>query len=199
MPGGKPPVTSFAGQAWRTRVARWALVAVSPLILAGCGLLYPGYYDVPNDASLTPLAVYRNGQATVTLGDGTRLVLDEVAADSNLVEAFGATVHWIGPDGWHVRLIGASPDFGLGAYAFLQFDRIADGEHLTTWDTSRCIVDVDLADETGVRGSATCKGLAWSDALAGDFGAPFASPSAGNGPTFDAEVEFEAFPAADRI
>jgi hypothetical protein len=197
MRGGKPSVTSLARSARLARVARGLVLALSAVILAGCGLLYPGYYDVPDDASLTPVAVYRNGHATVTLGNGTRLVLDEVAAESNLIEAYGATVHWIGPDGWHVRLTGATPDLGFGSFAFLQFDRIADGEHMTTWDTTRCIVDIDIADETGVRGSATCKGLVWSDALGSGFGAPFESPSPSDGPKFDAEVEFEAFPAGN--
>jgi hypothetical protein len=176
------------------RLAAGLVLAVS---LSGCGLLFPGYTDLPEDLDTPPLAFYKRGQATVTLGDGTKVVLDRVGADSNLVEAFGATVHWIGDDGWHVRLSGAAADIGWGSYAYLSLDRIEDGEHLTIWDSSRCIIDVTAADENAVRGTATCKGLEWSDALSAPF--PLASsPAPGAGePKFDAEIVFEAFPAGD--
>jgi hypothetical protein len=181
---------------WGARFVRLVAAGMAALAVAGCGLLFPSY-PMPEDLGAPPLAVYRHGQATITLGDGTRIVLDEVAADSNLVEALGATVHWTGADGWHVRLMDASPDLGWGSYAYLQLDRIEDGNHWTTWDGSRCIIDVDLADETGVRGRATCKGLQWSDAL-NPFPEVLSSPSTdGRGPKFDAEIEFEAFPPGD--
>jgi len=174
------------------------VVFAAALVVGGCGLLFPSYPTLPEDLNAPPLALYGNGQATITLADGTKLVLDSVEKDSNLQQAYGASVHWSGGDGWHLRVMGSGS--GLGSFAYLSLDRIADGKHMAAWDSSRCIVDVDLADVTGIRGSATCKGLEWYDVMSSEFPFPFASESPGSGsdePNFDAEIEFEAFPAAD--
>ena len=79
--------------------------------------------------------------------------------------------------------------FGGGAY--LQIDRIVGTAHWTTADPSRCIVTVELADETALRGTATCKGLRWSDTLATGFYSMKPAYVEGEAP-FDAEITFEA-------
>ena len=66
-----------------------------------------------------------------------------------------------------------------------------DGQHWTTFDPSRCIVDIKQADAKGLRGSATCKAVAWVDAL-DQFG--INGPKEVGAPKFDAEVTFEALP-----
>ena len=68
---------------------------------------------------------------------------------------------------------------------------MTDGNHWTTYDPSRCIVDIEVADESAIRGSATCKGVEWYDAL-GNFG--LGEPSEVDEPPFDAEITFEATP-----
>lgn len=187
------------GGAVRRSLAVLALLAVT-LAVTGCGLLFPPDLSGLEDPYSTepPLALYKTGEASITLGDGTKIVLDRVAADSTLDAYFGATVHWTGKDGWHARLSGASVGGSFGSYAYVTLDRITDGEHWTIWDSGRCIVDLELADEKGVRGSATCKGLEWYDAMAAPFPGLLSSATPGVGePKFDAEIEFEAFPAAD--
>jgi hypothetical protein len=74
----------------------------------------------------------------------------------------------------------------------LAFDQIADGHHWTTFDPSRCIVDVKVADAKEIRGTATCKGVEWIDAL--DMTSTPTGPKPLNEPKFDAEVTFDAVP-----
>ncbi|HEY7524562.1 MAG TPA: hypothetical protein VH720_13005 [Candidatus Limnocylindrales bacterium] len=187
MRGGTP--FDLAARLTATLVAAFAV----SVVVAGCGLLLPPTYPLP-DESMEPIAFYRQGAATVTLDDGTMVVLDTVGADSSLFEALGANVHWTGASGWHLRLTGTG-DTGFGSFALIQLDKVADGRHLTIWDSSRCIVDVARADETGVRGSATCRGLQWSDALGTSLFDPMGTAPVAGEPKFDADVTFEAFPA----
>ena len=81
---------------------------------------------------------------------------------------------------------------GAGS-GYLTFDRIVDGEHWTTaFNESRCILDVDVVDAKAIRGTATCKGVAWYDALDQMF--VEGGPEKLDEPEFDAEVTFEAVP-----
>ncbi|HEY7737337.1 MAG TPA: hypothetical protein VH813_11130 [Candidatus Limnocylindrales bacterium] len=188
MRGGKPFVNAS-----RLAAGRLVAVLVAALVVSGCGVLFPPTYPMPGDESMKPIAFYKQGSATLTLGDGTKLVLDKVGADSSLYDMMGANVHWTGASGWHLRLTGAA-NSGFGSFAYLQLDRIADGQHLTIWDSSRCIIDVAKADDKAVRGTATCKGLQWSDALSTSFEDPLSSAPVAGQPKFDAEITFEAFP-----
>jgi hypothetical protein len=60
----------------------------------------------------------------------------------------------------------------------------------TSFDGSRCITDVDEVDATAIRGSATCKGIVWYDAL--DMAFTQGPPKPLDEPSFDAEITFEA-------
>jgi hypothetical protein len=91
---------------------------------------------------------------------------------------------------------------GTAAYfspAYLTIDRIVGTQHWTTLDSSRCVVTVTKADETGLAGTATCKGLRWSDALSMGLGSSFQPPYISGEPAFDAEVTFEATPSNARV
>ena len=183
------------------RIAVVAGLAAMAVVLGGCGLLFPptGFGgDLP---SSSPIASYRTGSATIAIDGGTAIQLTDLADGASIDSLYGSNVHWTGGDGWHIRLAGAGADDGgfggLGGFGdsgILTIDRIADGKHLTTYDNdNRCIVDVQVADKTGLKGKATCKGLEWYDAL--DLGG--FSPNGPKDldlPKFDAELTFEAAP-----
>jgi hypothetical protein len=163
--------------------------------LAGCSLLglgpdFDGAFPEPSI-----LATYRAGSASIALADGPTIELDQVAADSSLEATFGASVRWFGADGWHVRFNGSGEPgpFG-GVPAYLTLDRVSGGEHRTSMDPTRCIVDVEVADKSAIRGTATCKGVEWYDALDQPFGFGPEGPEPLDEPPFDAEIWFEAKP-----
>jgi hypothetical protein len=163
------------------------------IVVAGCSaFLGPGFDgDFP---SSSPIAAYATGRATIAIKGGETIQLDQVAKGSGVDSAFGSDVRWTGASGWHLRVTGAGGDetFGSGN-GYLTFDRIADGQHWTTgYDDSRCIVDVEVVDAKAIRGSATCKGVKWYDALDLPFSAE--EPQVLDQPKFDAEVTFEAVP-----
>jgi hypothetical protein len=60
-------------------------------------------------------------------------------------------------------------------------------------------VTVTKADETGLAGTATCKGLRWSDAMSMGFDSSFTPPYIEGEPAFDAEITFEATPSDTRV
>jgi hypothetical protein len=168
------------------------LLALATVGVAGCALLWGPAAEAPDFAEPSPLATYTSGSATITLGDGTKIKLAKLHGEAALYKTEGATVSWENDDGWYLHLSANSDVPGLSG-AYLTIDRIHDGEHWATRDPGRCIVDVTKLDATGLKGSATCKGLAWQDALSGY---PFAAPSniiPGQKP-FDATIAFEARP-----
>lgn len=191
-----------AARGWRPALA----VVLAAPTLAGCGLLYGGYPGpffpgpFPDDYGAMPspsiAARYTTGSATIELEDGTTIELDEIGSGSTLDVAFGSTVRWTGEDGWQMTLHGGggTEDFGP-PMAMLQFDRLTGNEHWTTWDPSRCIVEIEVADETAVRGTATCRGVEWIDALAGPMG--MEPPKPIEGEEWSGEITFEALPEAD--
>ena len=171
---------------------RGALAGIVALafVASGCELFYPPFdEDFP---SSSPIAAFDEGTATIAIADGETIELTRVADGAGIDSLFGSTVRWMGPDGWSLQIsgAGAEPEFGMGS-AYLTFDRIADGEHWTTFDPGRCIVDIEVADKTALRGTATCKGVEWYDALGGVMAL---EPSPMDEPKFDAEVTFEATP-----
>jgi hypothetical protein len=145
--------------------------------------------------SSSPIATFATGSATIAIGGGETIELTDVAKGASIDSMFGSEVHWTGPDGWHLRVTGAgaSDEFGgFGQTAFVSIDRVFDGKHWTVLDPGRCIVDIEVADKTRIKGTATCRGLEWYDALDSDFGPD--GPSGLGEPKFDAELTFEAVP-----
>jgi hypothetical protein len=128
---------------------------------------------------------------------GETVALDQLDESSGIESMMGSDVQWKNADGWSLRLNGAGmvlPDgFGttMGSPAYLTLDRISDGHHWTTYDPSRCIVTVETADKTAVRGTATVAGVQWYDAV---DGISVEAPKPADQPPFDAEITFEATP-----
>jgi hypothetical protein len=142
--------------------------------------------------SSSPIASYATGTATIAIKGGETIKLDQVAKGAGVDSLMGSDVRWTGPSGWYLRLMGAGAT-EMPADGFISFDRIADGQHWTSsYDGGRCIVDVASADKKSLRGSATCKGVEWYDAL--DLGFAQGPPKPLDEPKFDAEVTFEAAP-----
>lgn len=178
-------------------LARWRTVAIGALTvpwLAGCTLFgFPPDFD-GDFPEPSVIARFSGGSATIEIAGGDTIVLDTLARGATITDVMGSSVRWTGPDGWHLGLSGAGGTETFGMAAFLQFDRLTGNEHWTTWDPTRCIVDVEVADETGIRGTATCRGVEWYDAL-DQSGLGFAGePEPLDEPAFDAEVTFEALP-----
>jgi hypothetical protein len=187
-------------------VAKWGRASRGPsraaavgaatlaLILGGCSaFLGPGAFgdDLP---SSSPIATYSTGKATIAIKDGETIELGQVAEGSGVDSLFGSDVHWTGPSGWHLRVSGAGGNEGFGFEGgYINLDRITEGQHWTTqFDGSRCITDVTVVDATAIRGSATCKGVQWYDAL--DMTFTRGEPKKIDEPKFDAEITFEALP-----
>lgn len=171
------------------------LVPVS-LFLAGCSLLFPGAGFDGDFPSSSPIAHFTTGRATIAVDGGEPIVLDEIGEDSGIDSVFGSQVRWSNDDGWTIGVAGVGADVGgglpFGESAYLTLDRIADGKHLTTYDPTRCLVDIEVADATAFRGTAICKKLEWYDALNLPFGPE--EPKDSGEPEFDAEITFEAAP-----
>jgi hypothetical protein len=163
------------------------------ILLVGCDFLIGSRAARPSPSIL---AIYSKGTATIAIAGGETLRLDQVAPGSSVSSAYGAEVRWTGPGGWIVRVsnVGVPNTFGSTGSngGYLVLDRTVGGEQWTTRGDTRCIIHIDVADATTIRGAATCSGVAWYDASLPPFeaGVP---PSLGE-PKFDAEVTFEAFP-----
>jgi hypothetical protein len=163
-------------------------------------LLFPGF--VPPDASgafpqPSSIAEFLSGHATIAIGSGETIKLDRLHGDAQLNTVFGASISWENEAGWYARLIGGGDSPGPAAEfpAMLTIDRIVAGEHWTTRDSDRCVVDIDKADKSGIHGSATCKGLRWHDALSGYEFNGIDEDLVPDQPKFDATITFEALPA----
>jgi hypothetical protein len=176
-------------------------VAVA-LVGGGCEYLL-GYPMDPEDweqfTEPSPLARYPTGTATVVIDGGAPLVMDRVTTPGRLDEGYGAEVVLSNEDGWFVRISGATTDSSFLGFAsgWVTLDRITDGHHWTTMDPSRCIVTVSQADERGLEGTASCKGLRWVDAVGGSQLGFEPAYVEGQAP-FDAEITFEARPGLPR-
>jgi hypothetical protein len=141
-------------------------------------------------------ATYESGTATLELEDGTVVELDGISTGPHLFTQVGGTVNWFNDEGWGLRVT-LYPEGLPGEElvdAFTALDRIHGAAHWTTMEDGACSVDIEVADETALRGSARCIELEWIDTLRG--GAPFVGPPepvAGEEP-FDVEITFEAEP-----
>jgi hypothetical protein len=178
-----------------SRSAAAPLLFLAVAILGGCQYLLGFDPTTPDFAMPTPAATYREGRATVTIGEDAPIVLDQLGSAGTFQPTFGAEATFRNADGWHVRVMGALGSGGMfGQTAYVTLDRIVGLEHWTTSDPSRCIVTVTKADTTGLVGTATCKGLRWADAIGGSMGA-LEPPYIKDQPPFDAEITFEATPS----
>jgi hypothetical protein len=185
---------------------RPALVALGlavALVGSGCQYLL-GYdpYALPEDWSEelpdpTPIATFESGSATIAIDGGPTITLPRLTIPGAMYESFGGHVTFTNDEGWYLQVMDMSTGAfgGMGPSAYVTVDRIVDGAHWSTIDTSRCIVDTETADETGLQGRATCKGLRWSDVLATDFYGLEPTYVEGEAP-FDAEITFEAEPGS---
>lgn len=174
-------------------------LSLAAVLLSGCDLLMGGAFGPGFDGdfpSSSPIATYRSGSATIAIAGGETITLDKLAAGAGVDSIFGSDVRWTGASGWHVHISGAGADDGGGGAmpfegGYLTFDRIVDGDHWSSFDGGRCIVDVDVVDASAFRGTATCKGVEWFSAI----GMPLMNPTGPkplDQPKFDAEVTFEA-------
>jgi hypothetical protein len=175
------------------RLARIVCLVLGSAVLVGCGLFFPPF-GMPGDAFPSAAGTYTRGKATITITTGTRQVitLDRVSPGPHLYTEYGAEVRWLNDDGWALGLM--APTTGDAPPATIWIDRIVGKSHLTTQSMgmeTRCIVDVTKVDASRVSGKATCKGLRWTDVLAGGMFLRSAPPVA-NEPPFDAEIAFEA-------
>ena len=190
MPGG------IRGPGRVRRAVPIVLALFVGLIAGGCEFLY-GYDPTDDDAFAPPKSIttYGEGEATITIADEPAILLGTLTSGVLLDSWYGGEATWSNANGWYVRILGAGVDGGMfGSGATLMLDRIVDNGHWTVFDPSRCIVTIEAADAKGLRGSATCKGLRWSDALGTGTGLIDPVYIDGVDP-FDAEITFEARPA----
>jgi hypothetical protein len=167
--------------------------------LTGCALLdmligLPPGFDP--DASFPPFPIasaestFTTGSATLEI-DGETLVLDELVSGGSMMDDFGVRATWTDGEGLYLTFSGY-PDMGFGSESgYLSIDRIFDDQHWVMNDPTRCVTTTEQADATGITGTATCRGLRWSDyfsTLAG-LGVPVEIEGE---PPFDAEITFEA-------
>jgi hypothetical protein len=165
-------------------------------IVSGCAWLYAlgGPYPMPEPPGKP--ATYSDGRATLTIGTAPAIELGELTEGGTIAADYGVNASFRSADGWYLRILGAGEGSPLYSPAFLTIDRIVGTEHWTTYDGSRCTVSVTKADETGLTGTASCKGLRWSDALRSGVGTSFEPPYIEDEPAFDAEITFEAKPSS---
>ncbi len=172
-----------------------ALVLGAALVAGGCEYLYGYGAGNPDDFGIpAPLARYVEGTARVSVGEAAAMDLHELSHAALYDDLFGAEATFSNDDGWYVRVSGATTGGMFGSLAYVTLDRVTGGQHWTTSDPGRCIVTIDAADATSLRGSAICKGLRWADAMAGVGMSLEPTYISGQDP-FDAEIRFEARPS----
>ena len=189
------------------------LLTAAAFLVAGCFFPSLGSLADLGDPGPFPsiLATYTRGSATFAItrsGTTETIALTEVGRGSQATSIVGTTVSWRNEDGWILQLTAydVGSDFGPRPSAASSEDEsysgdvslqlIADHEF---WRAdsygaagNRCIVDIEEADETEVRGSATCRGLRWTDGTVVPLN-PEPVLIEGQEP-FDAEITFEATP-----
>ena len=179
----------------RRRVAAPLFGLVLVTILGGCSLLYGfGPYPFPEPSPGKP-ATYTSGTAKLTLADGTAIQLGDLTEGGTSGMDIGASATFRNADGWYLRIMGATRGSPSYMPSFITIDRIVDKQHWTTYDSTRCSVEIARADETGLSGTASCKDLRWADALATGMSPNYEPPYIKDQPAFDVEITFEAAPS----
>ena len=174
-----------------------------PILPAGpgeFGSFDPGEFgsfdpDDPGFSFPPPAATYKTGLATITIGDSVTS-LDQLLAPGALIAEGGGNAIWTDKAGNYLLVYGgktgeAPPIEEEGAY--MSIERVADGRHMTASDPAACKVTITTADKTGFEGTASCKALRWSDALA-PYDASGMPAFIKDEPPFDLAVEFSAKP-----
>ena len=166
--------------------------------MSGCSLLdllfgvepFPSFDPDEPFPFPTAEATFTTGTATIEL-DGEVLVLDELTGEASFSGDYGINVRWTNGEGRYLSLM-AFPemDFMPGS-SYLTFDWIAEDRHWVLQDQSRCVVTIEQSDASGVEGSATCRGLEWTDYFGTYSMTGLPEPIPGQEP-FDAEISFEA-------
>ena len=176
------------------RAALLAFALGASLAAGGCEYLYgygaggPDGFELP-----TPVATYHHGVATVRLADGPEIELRTVE-DAALYDDFvGGEATWSDGSGWYLRATGMTEGGVFGSFAYLTLDRIVGAEHWTTSDPTRCVLTIETADATALRGTASCRGLRWADAIS-SYGMALQPRYVPGEAPFDAEIRFEALP-----
>jgi hypothetical protein len=186
---------------WHAAVASGAILALS-----GCALLLPVGRLVGSEQVGAPTrssapvatAVYHSGTADVQLSGGTNEQLRlRLVAGSSQTPGAGVELYFRDDNGWGLTLIGFDPaQSTLTAVGQLGIDRAIRGHWEAQDDGRDCVVTLDAVDPAGTRGSATCKGLRWADALGGPtFSGGYGSYIRSEKP-FDATITFQALPMA---
>jgi hypothetical protein len=191
------------------------LFAAVAFVFAGCFLPNFGSFADFDEEGLfsSVLATYTTGTATLQITRGATaetIVLDRLGRGSQTASLMGSSVTWRNDQGWILAVNAYDYGGGLGPFAprpseaaqddsysgDVSIELIADHEfwRADSYGPSgnRCIVDIEEADESAVRGSATCRGLRWTDGTAVPLN-PEALLIEGQDP-FDAEITFEATP-----
>jgi hypothetical protein len=186
----------------RRRIAAFLFGLAAATTLGGCQYLMGLNPVVPPDFGMPKAAAtFKSGHASVTVDKEPAVELRELTDGGTMDPEYGASATFRNADGWYVRVMGATQG-GTAYYlpAYLTIDRIVGMQHWTTLDSSRCVVTVTKADKTGLAGTATCKGLRWSDALSNGFSpGGLQPPYIAGEPAFDAEITFEATPSDARV
>ena len=188
------------------------LLTCVALLLAGCFFPNLGNFGDFADEGPFPsvLATYTHGSATLAItraGATETVALNEVGRGSQSSSLIGTNVTWRNEDGWILQVnaydigsvFGPRPSGQVENESYsgdVSIQLIEDHEF---WRAdsygaagNRCIVDIEEADETEVRGSATCRGLRWVDGTVVPLN-PEPILVEGQDP-FDAEITFEATP-----
>jgi hypothetical protein len=185
-----------SGSARGSRAAVLILALVAVAVVGGCEYLYGYDMTDPGDFPPAPIATFIEGSAGVTIGDDAEMTLGELGGAAMYGDEWlGGEATFSNGDGWYLRVSGIATGSVFGSSAFVTLDRVSGGQHWTTYDPSRCIVTIETADANGMRGTATCKGLRWTDAI-GAYGMSLEPNYITGEDPFDAEIRFEALPAS---
>ena len=179
-----------------------AALAVLPLVLSGCGLLFAGIS--PLDPFTGPfgdpgnLGGFERGRATLEMstdGEEQTVVLDQVFGSRSVGFTY---LTWSNDDGWSMTLTYADSSAApgpLGLDGDITFDRMGFNQYWTTgYDQSMSLCTIDVAESTSDRisGSSECEMLRWVDGFGNDSG--LIQPYVEGQPQFDVHVTFEAEP-----
>jgi hypothetical protein len=164
--------------------------------VSGCALLdllMGGSAPFDPDAPFpfpTASVTFTSGTASIVI-DGKTMVLDQLVGEPGTVPELGTKVTWTDGEGFYLTFTGYPEVIPVPESSFLSMDRVFENQHWMIYNPERCLTTTERADAGGISGSATCRGLEWSDYFASPngIGLPKEIPGV---PAFDAEITFEA-------